>query len=42
MTLLQGRNYHIMTTNQDFQFTRVVPEDKLSAIQGDSRSYPVS
>lgn len=37
--LLEGKNYHIMTTNQDFQFTRVVPEEKLSAIQGDSRYY---
>ena len=42
MKLLQGRNYHIMTTNQDFQFTRVVSEDKLSAIQGDSRYYQCS
>lgn len=39
MELLRGKTYHIMTTNQDFQFTRVVPEDKLSAIQGDSRYY---
>ena len=31
-----------MTTNQDFQFTRVVSEDKLSAIQGDSRYYQCS
>ncbi len=42
MKLLQGKNYHIMTTNQDFQFTRVVPEEKLSAIQGDSRYYQCS
>lgn len=42
MELLQGKNYHIMTTNQDFQFTRVVPEEKLSAIQGDSRYYQCS
>jgi NAD-dependent SIR2 family protein deacetylase len=39
MELLQGRNYHIMTTNQDTQFTRVVSEDKLSAIQGDWRYF---
>ena len=31
-----------MTTNQDFQFTRVVSEEKLSAIQGDSRYYQCS
>lgn len=42
MTLLQGRDYHILTTNQDFQFTRVVPEEKLSAIQGDFRYYQCS
>lgn len=39
MELLRGKTYHIMTTNQDFQFTRVVPEEKLSAIQGDFRYY---
>lgn len=42
MELLKDKNYHIMTTNQDFQFTRVVPEEKLSAIQGDSRYYQCS
>ena len=42
MALLAGKNYHIMTTNQDFQFTRVVPEEKLSAIQGDSRYFQCS
>lgn len=42
MELLAGKNYHIMTTNQDFQFTRVVPEEKLSAIQGDSRYFQCS
>lgn len=35
--LLRGRNYHVMTTNQDFQFTHVMPEEKISAIQGDAR-----
>ena len=39
MALLQDKDYHILTTNQDFQFTRVVPEGKLSAIQGDFRYY---
>lgn len=42
MSLLQGKDYHILTTNQDFQFTRVVPEEKLSAIQGDFRYYQCS
>ena len=42
MELLEGKTYHIMTTNQDFQFTRVVQEEKLSAIQGDSRYFQCS
>lgn len=42
MELIGDKTYHIMTTNQDFQFTRVVPEDKLSAIQGDFRYYQCS
>lgn len=42
MELLKDKNYHILTTNQDFQFARVVSEDKLSAIQGDSRYYQCS
>lgn len=40
--LLAGKTYHIMTTNQDFQFTRVVSEERLSAIQGDFRYYQCS
>ena len=35
--LLQGKNFHVLTTNQDTQFTRILPEDKISAIQGDWR-----
>lgn len=35
--LLAGKNYHVLTTNQDFQFTRAMPEEKISAIQGDLR-----
>ncbi len=35
--LLKGKNYHILTTNQDEQFLKIFPEDKVSAIQGDSR-----
>ena len=41
MELLKNRNYHIMTTNQDFQFTPRGPGRKTSAIQGDSRYFPV-
>ncbi|MFP3846268.1 SIR2 family NAD-dependent protein deacylase [Priestia filamentosa] len=32
--LLQGKNYFILTTNQDTQFLQVFPEEKVSAIQG--------
>ncbi|WP_455537712.1 hypothetical protein [Terrisporobacter sp.] len=37
--ILKDRNYHILTTNQDTQFTRVFSEDKISAIQGDDRYF---
>lgn len=39
MDLLKDKNYYVLTTNQDIQFTRVVPEEKLSAIQGDWRYF---
>lgn len=42
MDLLEGKNYHVLTTNQDFQFTGVVSEEKLSAIQGDWRYFQCS
>lgn len=42
MQLLNGKDYHVLTTNQDFQFNGVVPEEKLSAIQGDFRYYQCS
>lgn len=35
--LLEGRNYHVLTTNQDTLFTQICPEEKISAIQGDWR-----
>lgn len=34
-SLLDGKEYHILTTNQDEQFNRVFPEERISAIQGD-------
>ncbi len=40
--ILDGKNYYILTTNQDTQFTRVFPEDKISAIQGDWRYFQCS
>lgn len=37
--LLKGKNYHVLTTNQDTQFSRLFPEEKISAIQGDFRYF---
>ena len=33
--LLKDKNYFIVTTNQDMQFRKLFPEDKISIIQGD-------
>ena len=33
--ILRDKNYFVLTTNQDTQFSQVFPEDKVSAIQGD-------
>jgi len=33
--MLAGKNFHIMTTNQDEMFNRYFEDDKISAIQGD-------
>lgn len=38
-TLMEGKNYHVLTTNQDTLFERVFPPDKVSAIQGDWRYF---
>ncbi|MDO4556662.1 MAG: NAD-dependent protein deacetylase [Lachnospiraceae bacterium] len=40
--VLQGKHYHILTTNQDTQLPKVFTEDKISAIQGDNRYYQCS
>ena len=40
--LLEGKDYFIVTTNQDMQFTKLFPEDKVATIQGDSRYYQCS
>lgn len=37
--LLQNRNYYIVTTNQDAQFFRVFPENKITRLQGDWRYF---
>lgn len=39
MQLLQGKDYYIVTTNQDTQFSKTFPEEKLSPIQGDLRYF---
>ncbi|GAB3044252.1 SIR2 family NAD-dependent protein deacylase [Virgibacillus ainsalahensis] len=40
--LLQDKNYFVLTTNQDTQFSKVFPEEKVSAIQGDWRYFQCS
>lgn len=40
--LLDGKNYYIATTNQDAQFFRVFPEEKITRIQGDWRYWQCS
>lgn len=40
--ILKDKNYYILTTNQDTQFPRVFPEEKISAIQGDWRYFQCS
>lgn len=37
--LLKGKDFHILTTNQDTQFIKLYPEDKVSEIQGDHRFF---
>lgn len=37
--LLEGKNYYIATTNQDAQFFRTFPAEKISRIQGDFRYW---
>lgn len=40
--ILKDKNHYILTTNQDTQFDRVFPEEKISAIQGDWRYFQCS
>ncbi|MEM1503642.1 hypothetical protein RG959_09475 [Domibacillus sp. 8LH] len=39
LQLLQDKNYFIVTTNQDTQFSKTFPEVKVSPIQGDLRYF---
>jgi NAD-dependent SIR2 family protein deacetylase len=40
--ILQSKDFHIITTNQDTQFTRLYPMKKISEIQGDHRFFQCS
>lgn len=40
--LLKEKNFHILTTNQDTQFMKLYPEEKVSEIQGDHRFFQCS
>lgn len=40
--LLEGKNYYIVTTNQDFQLSKIFPEDKITRLQGDWRYFQCS
>ena len=40
--ILKGKNFHILTTNQDTQFVKLYPEENVSEIQGDHRFFQCS
>lgn len=40
--LIHGKNYYIATTNQDAQFFRLFPSDRITRIQGDWRYWQCS
>lgn len=40
--LLKGKSYYVATTNQDAQFFRVFPDNKITRIQGDWRYFQCS
>lgn len=37
--ILEGKNYYIVTTNQDAQFYRVFPAERITRLQGDWRYF---
>ena len=41
-TVLKGKDFFILTTNQDTQFVKLYPEEKVSEIQGDHRFFQCS
>ena len=40
--ILKGKDFHILTTNQDTQFVKLYPESIVSEIQGDHRFFQCS
>ncbi|MCI9175531.1 MAG: NAD-dependent protein deacetylase [Lachnospiraceae bacterium] len=40
--ILKGKDFHILTTNQDTQFVKLYPEEQVSEIQGDHRFFQCS
>ncbi len=40
--LIRGKDFFILTTNQDTQFVKLYPEDKVAEIQGDHRFFQCS
>lgn len=41
-SLLEGKDFFILTTNQDTQFVKLYPEEKVAEIQGDHRFFQCS
>lgn len=42
MEVLKGKDFFVVTTNQDTQFVKVLPEEKVAEIQGDHRLFQCS
>lgn len=40
--ILRGKDFFVITTNQDTQFVKLYPEDKVAEIQGDHRFFQCS
>ncbi len=40
--ILQGKDFFVLTTNQDTQFVKLYPEEKVAQIQGDHRFFQCS
>ena len=41
-SLLDGKDFFVLTTNQDTQFVKLYPEEKVAEIQGDHRFFQCS